>query len=76
MYFPNLEELSLRVVFALPNASKMGLVARICCSTSLDSSREALVRDFPAALGGFTEARNRIINLACMKASTIEWERS
>jgi hypothetical protein len=28
MYLPNLEELSFLVVFALPNASIMGLVAR------------------------------------------------
>ena len=32
IYFPNRDELSLRIVFALPNASRMGLASRICCS--------------------------------------------
>lgn len=40
MYLPNRDELSLRVVLALPNASMIGLVARICSSTS----------DIPAAV--------------------------
>jgi hypothetical protein len=40
MYFPKRDELSLRVVLALPNASMIGLVARICSSTS----------DIPAAV--------------------------
>jgi hypothetical protein len=35
MYFPNRDELSFRVVFALPNASMIGFVARICSSVSL-----------------------------------------
>lgn len=35
MYFPNREELSFLVVLALPNASMIGFVARICSSTSL-----------------------------------------
>jgi len=35
MYLPNRDELSLRVVLALPNASMIGLVAKICSSTSL-----------------------------------------
>lgn len=33
MNFPNLELLLLRVVFALPNASKIGLASKIFCST-------------------------------------------
>lgn len=61
---PNRDELSLRVVLALPNASRMGLVARICRSTSLDSSKDAFVRPFPDIVGGLTEARNRMISLA------------
>uniref|UniRef100_A0A6B0U5G8 Putative secreted protein n=1 Tax=Ixodes ricinus TaxID=34613 RepID=A0A6B0U5G8_IXORI len=32
MYLPNLLELSLRIVLAFPNASKIGLASRICCS--------------------------------------------
>lgn len=64
IYFPNRDELSLRVVLALPNASKAGLVAKICLSTSLASSRETLVFPFPSAEGGFTEAMYRMINLA------------
>ena len=32
MYFPNRDELSLRIVFALPKASRIGLASRICCS--------------------------------------------
>src|SRR5277367_2659346 len=35
MYFPNREELSFLVVFALPKASMMGLVAKICSSVWL-----------------------------------------
>lgn len=57
MYLPKRDELSLRVVFALPNASRTGLVANICRSTSLDSSSEAFVLDFTLAAGGLTEAR-------------------
>ena len=36
-YFPNLEELSFLIVFALPNASIIGLVAKICFSISVVS---------------------------------------
>ena len=64
IYFPNRDELSLRVVLALPKASRAGLVARICLSTSLASSKETLVFPFPPAEGGFTEAMYRMINLA------------
>ena len=64
MYFPNRDELSLRVVLALPKASRTGLVARICLSTSLASSKETLVFPFPSADGGFTEAIYRMMNLA------------
>lgn len=35
MYFPKREELSFLVVFALPKASMIGLVAKICSSVSL-----------------------------------------
>lgn len=35
MYFPNRDELSLRVVLAFPKASMIGFVARICSSVSL-----------------------------------------
>lgn len=35
MYFPKRDELSLRVVLALPKASMIGFVARICSSVSL-----------------------------------------
>jgi hypothetical protein len=31
IHLPNLDELSLRVVLALPNASIKGLASRICC---------------------------------------------
>lgn len=64
MYFPNRDELSLRVVLAFPNASRIGLVARICRSISLESSRENLVLGFVVASGGLTDARYRMINLA------------
>jgi hypothetical protein len=64
MYLPKREELSFRVVFALPNASRMGLVARICFSISLDSSNENLDFDFEFESGGLTEARYRIMNFA------------
>lgn len=57
MYFPNRDELSFLVVFALPNASKTGLVARIWRSTSLDSSKEIFVLPLLLELGGLTEAR-------------------
>lgn len=68
IYLPNLDELSLRVVFALPNASRMGFVAKICLSISLDSSRETLVLDLVSP-GGLTEARYRMMNLACEKVN-------
>src|SRR5271154_2887964 len=35
IYFPNREELSFLVVFAFPNASMMGFVAKICSSVWL-----------------------------------------
>jgi hypothetical protein len=57
IYFPNREELSFRVVLAFPNASRMGFVASIWRSISLESSRENLVFDFEFTSGGFTEAR-------------------
>lgn len=41
MYLPNLLELSLRNVRALPNDSRMGLDCRTCCSMHT-SSRSAL----------------------------------
>jgi len=64
MYFPKRDELSLRVVFAFPNASSIGLVARICLSISLESSKENFVFDFALESGGFTDARYRMMNLA------------
>jgi hypothetical protein len=64
MYFPNRDELSLRVVFALPKASRMGFVARIWRSISLESSRENLAFVLAPDPGGFTEARYRMINFA------------
>src|SRR5579872_6952103 len=64
MYFPNRDELSFRVVLALPKASKAGLVARICLSTSLASSKETFVFPLPSAEGGLTDAIYRMINLA------------
>jgi len=45
------------VVFALPKASRMGLVASICFSISLESSKENFDLDFELGLGGLTEAR-------------------
>ena len=57
MYLPNREELSLRVVFALPNASRTGLVAKIWRSTSLDSSKEVFVFVFAFESGGLMDAR-------------------
>ena len=32
IYFPNRDELSFRIVLAFPNASKMGLDCKTCCS--------------------------------------------
>lgn len=64
MYFPNRDELSFLVVFALPKASKTGFVANICRSTSLDSSREDFVLPLLLELGGLTEAKYRMIYLA------------
>jgi len=64
MYFPKRDELSFLVVLALPNASRTGLVARICLSTSLASSKETLVFPFPPAEGGLTEAMYRMMNFA------------
>lgn len=64
---PKREELSLRVVLAFPNASRTGLVAKICRSTSLASSRDTLVLDLVLESGGLTEARYRMMNLAYME---------
>jgi hypothetical protein len=65
MYFPKRDELSLRVVFALPKASRMGFVARIWRSISLESSSENLVFILVTDSGELTAARYLIINLAC-----------
>ena len=35
IYLPKREELSLRMVRALPNASRIGLESRTCCSTRI-----------------------------------------
>lgn len=64
IYLPNRDELSFRVVLALPNASRIGFVARICRSISLESSRENLGFVFVSASGGFTDARYRMMNFA------------
>lgn len=64
MYLPKRDELSFLVVLALPKASRIGFVARIWRSISLESSRESFVLDFVVESGGFTDARYRIINLA------------
>lgn len=64
IYFPKRDELSFRVVFALPKDSSMGLVARICRSISLESSKDNLVFDLAFDSGGFTDARYRMMNLA------------
>jgi hypothetical protein len=71
MYLPKRELLSLRVVFALPKASMMGLLARICLSVSLKFSPSEA---FPASVrrrvdeagleGSSTEAKYRRMNLA------------
>jgi hypothetical protein len=55
MYLPNRDELSLRVVFALPKDSRMGFVARIWRSTSLASSRDLAFVELVGS--GLTEAR-------------------
>jgi hypothetical protein len=62
MYFPKREELSFRVVLALPKDSRMGLVAKICLSTSLASSSDfALVRFSESEL---TEAKYLMMSFA------------
>jgi len=77
MYFPNLEELSFRVVLALPKDSRMGFVANICFSISLASSGLSLSLDFAFVFSvGLTDARYRMMYLACFlsvkyKMSTI-----
>lgn len=76
IYLPKREELSFRVVFALPNASRMGLVARICFSISLDSSKENFDFDFEFESGGFTEARYRIMNFAYIGVNQPRSQRS
>lgn len=65
IYLPKRDELSFLVVFALPKASRMGLVARIWRSISLESSKENFVLvllDWES--GGLTEARYLMMNLA------------
>lgn len=64
IYLPNREELSFRVVFAFPKASRIGLVARICCSISLESCKENFSLVLVVESGGFTEARYCIMNFA------------
>lgn len=57
MYFPNRDELSFRVVFALPKASMIGLLAKICLSVSLIPSSPTTLPldtvDEPDALSRF-----------------------
>jgi hypothetical protein len=70
MYFPKRELLSFLVVLALPNASMIGLLAKICLSVSLKfspSEPPASVRrrEEDAGLdGSSTEAKYRKMNLA------------
>lgn len=71
MYLPKRELLSFRVVFALPNASMIGLLARICRSVSLRFSPSD---EAPASIrrreeeagrdGSSTDAKYRKMNLA------------
>ena len=66
-YFPNRDELSFRVVLALPKASMMGLVARICCSVSLmplASLAPAAALRLPGLSGSSTVAKYRMMYLA------------
>lgn len=62
MYLPKREELSLRVVLALPKASMMGLVARICSSVSLIES--ILPLRLPGLSGDSRVAKYLIMYLA------------
>lgn len=71
MYFPNRELLSFLVVLALPNASMIGLLARICLSVSLKFSPSDVLpvsvrrRDEDAGReGSSTDAKYRRMNLA------------
>ena len=68
MYFPNRDELSFLVVLAFPNASMIGLLAKICLSTSLIPSSSPLAsrRRLPVLrlAGSSTEAKYRRMNLA------------
>jgi hypothetical protein len=75
MYFPNRDELSFLVVLAFPNASMMGLLAKICLSVSLipSSSQPPLallsamrrrLDEEPLLAGSSTEAKYRRMNLA------------
>lgn len=69
MYLPNRDELSFRVVFAFPNASMIGLLARICLSTSLMPSSPSplasrLREPWVGLAGSSTEAKYRRMNLA------------
>ena len=71
MYLPNREELSFLVVLALPKASMIGLLARICLSTSLIPSSSILAPSTRRRLeeasffaGSSTEAKYRRMNLA------------
>lgn len=66
MYLPNRDELSFLVVFAFPKASRTGFVAKICLSTSLDSSSETFVLALPLVSGGLTEAKYLMMYLACI----------
>jgi hypothetical protein len=75
MYFPNRDELSFLVVLAFPNASMMGLLAKICLSVSLIPSSSQPPLALPSAMrrrldeepllaGSSTEAKYRRMNLA------------
>lgn len=71
MYLPKRELLSFRVVLALPKASMIGLLARICLSVSLrfspsDPEPVSIRRrdDEAGRDGSSTEAKYRKMNLA------------
>lgn len=65
MYFPNRDELSFRVVFALPNASMIGFVARICCSVSLIPLLSLFPPlRLPGRVGSSTVAKYLMMNFA------------
>jgi hypothetical protein len=84
MYFPNRELLSFRVVLAFPNASMIGLLAKICRSVSLippSSATPARPRCLRAAelslVGSSTEAKYRNMYFAeTVLPAPLRWGRT